>query len=185
MSDETFDEAENAYNQLRSLAHAAHAKRNSCYERSRAAYTSGQKALAKELSVEGKEYDRIGEKYHRQARDYIFDVNNSGRPDDEIDLHGLYVQEAMEILGSQIHAEQARGGTGLKVIVGKGNHSNGGIQRIKPAVKDLCRELNLQFFTSENAGEMHISLIPVDGGEAGEVSAALAGLLWGAWRDLE
>ena len=56
-------------------------------------------------------------------------------------------------------------------IVGKGNHSDGGVQRIKPAVETLCRELNLQFSTEQNAGRMYISLVPVDGEQAGEVPA--------------
>lgn len=107
------DEAE--YDRLRGLAHAAHAKRNSCFERSRAAYASGQKAQAKDLSNEGKDHDRVGDDYHRQARDYIFRVNNAGRTGDEIDLHGLYVQEAKDILRTRIQAEQARGGRGLHV----------------------------------------------------------------------
>lgn len=107
------DEAE--YDRLRGLAHAAHAKRNSCYERSRAAYASNQKALAKELSNEGKEHDRVGDNYHLQARDYIFRANNAGRAGDEIDLHGLYVQEAKDVLAMRIQTDRARGGTGLHV----------------------------------------------------------------------
>lgn len=176
------DEAE--YDRLRALARSAHAKRNSCFERSRAAYASGQRALAKELSVEGKEHDRIGDDYHRQAKDYIFRVHNAGRAGDEIDLHGLYVLEAKEILGKRIRAEQGRGGRGLHVIVGKGNHSNGGVQKIKPAVEELCRDLHLQFSTEQNAGRMYISLVPLDGGlqqQAGEVPTAAARVLWGIW----
>ncbi|KAF8443433.1 hypothetical protein BGX38DRAFT_1199973 [Terfezia claveryi] len=107
------DEAE--YDRLRALAHSAHAKRNSCFDRSRAAYASGKKALAKELSVEGKEHDHIGDDYHRQAKDYIFRVNNVSIAGDEIDLHGLYVLEAKEILEKRIRAEQGRGGRGLHV----------------------------------------------------------------------
>lgn len=56
-------------------------------------------------------------------------------------------------------------------ITGKGNHSEGGVQKIKPAVEELCREQNLQFSTEQNAGRMYISLAPVDGGQAGEVPA--------------
>lgn len=107
------DEAE--YDRLRALGHAAYAKRKSCSERSRAAYASGQKALAKKLSDEGKEHDRVGDDYHRQARDYIFRVNNADRAGDEIDLHGLYVQEVEEILRTRIRAEQARHASGLHV----------------------------------------------------------------------
>ena len=65
--------------------------------------------------MEGKEHDRVGDDYHRQARDYIFRANNTGRAGDEIDLHGLYVLEAKEILEKRIRVEQSRGGKGLHV----------------------------------------------------------------------
>ncbi|KAF8418961.1 hypothetical protein EV426DRAFT_616894 [Tirmania nivea] len=151
------------YRRLRSLAHSAHAKRNSCNDRSLTASIAGKKELAVRLKIEGNKHGRDGEEYHRQARDYIFRVNNANRAGDEIDLHGLYVAEAKEILNKRIRAERARGTKGLHVIVGKGNHSTGGIQKIKPAVKGLCRKLNLQFSTEENAGRMYISLAAVDG----------------------
>ncbi|KAF8477163.1 hypothetical protein BDZ91DRAFT_708785 [Kalaharituber pfeilii] len=109
----TADEAE--YDRLRNLAHAAHRKRNDCFDRSRTAYQSGQKALAHQLSVEGKEHDRAGVEYHKQARDFIFRVNNTQRAEDEIDLHGLYVQEAKDVLSRRIQAEKARHSTGLHV----------------------------------------------------------------------
>ena len=107
------EEAE--YDRLRGLAHAAHNKRNSCFEKSRAAYTAGQGAHAKTLSNEGKEHDRVGNDYHLQARNYIFRVNNVHRNEDEIDLHGLYVQEAKDVLKQRIQAVIDRGGSGIHV----------------------------------------------------------------------
>jgi G3E family GTPase len=48
-------------------------------------------------------------------------------------------------------------------IVGKGNHSAGHIQKIKPRVEQVCRELGLQYATEENAGRIYVNLT---GGEA-------------------
>lgn len=48
-------------------------------------------------------------------------------------------------------------------IVGKGNHSSGHIQKIKPRVEQVCRELGLQYATEENAGRIYVNLT---GGEA-------------------
>ena len=48
-------------------------------------------------------------------------------------------------------------------IVGKGNHSPNHIQKIKPKVEEICRELGLQYATEANAGRMYINL---QGGEA-------------------
>jgi hypothetical protein len=43
-------------------------------------------------------------------------------------------------------------------IVGKGNHSAQHVQKIKPRVEQVCRELGLQYATEENAGRMYINL---------------------------
>jgi DNA-nicking Smr family endonuclease len=41
-------------------------------------------------------------------------------PDDTIDLHGLYVEEAEDVLETRIKAARQQGQTHLHVIVGKG-----------------------------------------------------------------
>jgi hypothetical protein len=43
-------------------------------------------------------------------------------------------------------------------IVGKGNHSANHVQKIKPRVEQVCRELGLQYATEENAGRMYVNL---------------------------
>jgi hypothetical protein len=43
-------------------------------------------------------------------------------------------------------------------VVGKGNHSAGHVQKIKPAVEQVCRDLGLQFATEENAGRIYVNL---------------------------
>lgn len=47
--------------------------------------------------------------------------------------------------------------------MGKGNHSSGHIQKIKPRVEQVCRELGLQYASEENAGRIYVNLT---GGEA-------------------
>lgn len=42
--------------------------------------------------------------------------------------------------------------------MGKGNHSPGHIQKIKPKVEQLCRELGLRYATEENAGRIYVNL---------------------------
>jgi FtsZ-interacting cell division protein ZipA len=44
------------------------------------------------------------------------------------------------------------------VIVGKGNHSTDHIQKIKPRVEQVCRELGLQYYTEENEGRIYVNL---------------------------
>ena len=42
--------------------------------------------------------------------------------------------------------------------MGKGNHSPGHIQKIKPKVEEICQELGLQYATEENAGRIYVNL---------------------------
>lgn len=103
--------------------------------------------------------------YNQQASEYIFRENNAqGRVEaDSVDLHGQFVEEAERILEERIRADQSRGQTHLIAIVGKGNHSSGGVQKIKPKVEEVCRELGLQYRTDEdNVGRIFINL---QGGE--------------------
>lgn len=108
------------------------------------------------------------DKYNRQARDFIFRENNAeGRvASDTIDLHGLFVEEAEDVLEERIKAARQQGQTHLHVIVGKGNHSRGHVQKIKPRVEQVCRELGLQYATEENEGRIYVNL---QGGAVGSM----------------
>ena len=77
---------------------------------------------------------------------------------DTIDLHGQFVEEAEDILEARIRDARAREQAHLHVIVGKGNNSTGGVQKLKPRVERVCREMGLDFATEENAGRIYIDL---------------------------
>jgi len=114
------------------------------------------------MSEESKKHAAQADAYNKQASEYIFRENNAvGKVNsDTIDLHGQYVEEAEEILEQRIRYAQQTGQTHLHVIVGKGNHSPGHIQKIKPRVEQVCRELGLQYNTEHNEGRMYIQLQP-------------------------
>ncbi|KAK1827889.1 smr domain-containing protein [Podospora conica] len=162
------NDAEAEYDRLRDLARAEGDKKKSCFDRSREAYNRGDGALAKSLSDEGKRHQAQQAAYNKQASDFIFRENNQTDivPSDTIDLHGLYVEEAEDILERRLRDARARGQTHLHVIVGKGNHSAGRVQKIKPRVEQVCREMGLEFATEENAGRIYVDLT---GGKIGEV----------------
>lgn len=100
------------------------------------------------------------DQYNKQASEFIFRENNSMDrvAGDTIDLHGQFVEEAEDILEERIRYARSQGQTHLHVIVGKGNHSPGHVQKIKPRVEQVCRELGLQYATEENAGRIFINL---------------------------
>lgn len=43
-------------------------------------------------------------------------------------------------------------------IVGKGIHSANHVQKIKPRVEKVCREMGLQYATEDNAGRVYVNL---------------------------
>lgn len=112
------------------------------------------------MSEEGKKHASQADAYNKQASEYIFRENNAqGKvPGDTIDLHGQFVEEAEEILEQRIRAAQKTGQNHLHVIVGKGNHSPDHIQKIKPRVEEICRQMGLQYNAEENEGRIYINL---------------------------
>ncbi|KAG9249117.1 Smr domain protein [Calycina marina] len=154
------NDSEAEYDRLRDLARAEGSKRGACFDRSRQAYESGDGATAHQLSEEGKAHGAKMAQYNKQASEFIFRENNAnGRvPDDTIDLHGQFVEEAEDILEERIKYARSSGQTHLHVIVGKGIHSVNHVQKIKPRVEKVCQELGLQYTTEPNAGVMYVNL---------------------------
>ncbi|KAK4123224.1 DUF1771-domain-containing protein [Parathielavia appendiculata] len=148
------------YDRLRDLARAEGDKKKSCFDRAHEAYERGDGAQAKELSDEGKRHQKKQAEYNKQASELIFRENNApGRvAEDTIDLHGQFVEEAEDILEERIRYAQSTGQSHLHVIVGKGNHSTGHVQKLKPRVERLCQELGLDYATEENEGRMYVDL---------------------------
>ena len=54
--------------------------------------------------------------------------------DDEIDLHGYFVDEALSLLCDFIEQSEKRGFKKIRVITGKGNHSKDGQSPLRDAV---------------------------------------------------
>ncbi|KAH9485355.1 Smr domain-containing protein [Psilocybe cubensis] len=109
-----------------------------CFRESHEAYSRGDGALAKELSNEGKDHQRKMEQLNKQASDFIFDSKPG-----EVDLHGLYVKEAIFRADQAIQQAKQRGQPQINFIVGKGLHSQGGVAKIKPAIEELIQRHNL------------------------------------------
>lgn len=147
------------YKKLRDLADQAYSKRQQLSSQSQQAYKQGDGARARELSEQAKKQMQVGDDYNFKAAEYVFRENNADSDSNEIDLHGLYVKEAIYILKRRIVAGISRGESDLEVIVGKGMHSQNGVAKLKPAVEELCGEAGLQSrIDSKNAGVLVINL---------------------------
>ncbi|CAJ2510808.1 Uu.00g064330.m01.CDS01 [Anthostomella pinea] len=157
------------YDRLRDLARQEQGQHQHFAAKAKHAYSSGDGSGAHQFSEQSKQHAAAADNYNRQASEFIFRENNAvGRvAGDTIDLHGQYVEEAEEILEQRIRYAQQTGQDHLHVIVGKGNHSPGHIQKIKPKVEQICRELGLQYNTEHNEGRMYIHLQPPSAGGGG------------------
>ncbi|EEB06911.2 SMR and DUF1771 domain-containing protein [Schizosaccharomyces japonicus yFS275] len=148
------------YEHYRDLASEVARKRAKYFEESKAAYERGDKAQAHELSTLGKQCSVELEKYNRQAAAAIYRYKNTQCQPDEIDLHGLYVDEAVQAVEQRIQNCYKFGFDHLHIIVGKGTHSANHVEKLRPAVLQKLQELSLRFQSEENAGRILVH-IPV------------------------
>ena len=82
-------------------------------------WEKGDKAGAKTMSERGKELDAQAKKLHDQAAHAIYLHRNGGRPDNYIDLHGLFVEEALRFLKERLKTFAP--GEKLEVVTGAGH----------------------------------------------------------------
>ncbi|GJJ06557.1 hypothetical protein Clacol_000749 [Clathrus columnatus] len=107
------------YKQLRSQARQEGDEMARSFEESHAAYQSGDGARAKQLSNKGNEHKRKMNELNAQASEWIFRGEDSGPG--EVDLHGLFVKEAVAYTEQAIQSAKARGDREIRLIVGKYN----------------------------------------------------------------
>lgn len=149
------------YKKLRDEADRLYQRRQQLSNQSQQAYKQGDKARAKDLSDQAKQVGSQAEDKNFEAALFVFRENNADSAPDEIDLHGLFVKEAEAILRRRIQEAVQNNQLHLRVIVGKGLHSKGGIAKLKPAVDQMCDDNNLKHFIDpKNAGVLVIELSP-------------------------
>lgn len=121
-------------------------ERNVCSHQSNKFYRRGQPGRAKH--------------YSKQADSYNEEIFNTLNPPEQsvqlIDLHRLYVDDAMKQLQKRIDLVKRKNLSSLIIIVGKGNHSGDG-PKLKPAVVQFAQH---QGFRHKfiNAGRIQIAL---------------------------
>lgn len=124
---------------------------------SQAAFRSKNGALAKELSMQAKAIHLRVEEHNSAAARLYFEHHNKGAPAGTIDLHGLFVKEAIRRLEAFVaKAQKGQMGT-IRVVVGAGNHSQDGVQRIRPAVETWLHGHGHEF-TAVNQGCLEVRL---------------------------
>ncbi|OJA10251.1 hypothetical protein AZE42_12618 [Rhizopogon vesiculosus] len=82
-------------------------------------------------------------RFNEEASAKIFQENNQRCRPNTVDLHGLYVTEAEFYFKRAVQQVRESGESSLRVIVGKGNHSDDNIPKIKPAIQTLGENLGV------------------------------------------
>lgn len=131
------------------------------FQMSQQAHKEGDGARAKELADIGRQHQVRMQELHAEAASQIYKGKNAYRDANEIDLHGLYVKEALARLSQFIRDAPQSGETTLRVITGKGLHSDRGEAQIIPAVQEALRTKGLRHHTDEaNSGVIVVELGP-------------------------
>lgn len=156
---ESYDEEH--FQRLRQFASDELQRAHDLREQAHHAHQSGDITQAKELSALARKYSTSGAKYNEEAARYAFSEANRDVARDEINLHGLYVNEALACLEARIRRSVAQRQNYLQIIVGKGNHSKDNIAKIKPAVESYCDRRNLEYrVMPENTGIIVVHIPP-------------------------
>ncbi|XP_043829231.1 NEDD4-binding protein 2 isoform X2 [Dromiciops gliroides] len=151
-SDPSFQDFEYPkYDDYRAEAVLHQQKRLECYSKAKEAYRMGKKNVATFYAQQGSLHEeKMREANHLAAVEIFEKVNASLLPQNVLDLHGLHVDEAINhlitVLQQKTEEYKQNGGKPyLSVITGRGNHSQGGVARIKPAVIKYLTSHNFRF----------------------------------------
>lgn len=142
----------------RNEARRFHQLSNDAYRRFKLACRQGDTERAeadKQLMVH---YSKLRDDSNKLAAFQIFHHFNRGLPNHKIDLHRLFVKEALDKLTERIGNVINDNVFILQVIVGKGLHSDGEA-KIKPKVIEFAEKHNIYCEVDDsNTGLLHLHL---------------------------
>ncbi|RHY38751.1 hypothetical protein DYB30_009846, partial [Aphanomyces astaci] len=129
---ETGDQVAVQYQRARATARDLALARNQCFMNATRAFRANNKAAAKTLSRQGQQFNAEMKQAHFEAATIIFNARNPQyEVDGIVDLHGLHVVEAVELLAWLLPSIKTR--EAICVVTGSGHHSHH--QRLRPAVE--------------------------------------------------
>jgi DNA-nicking Smr family endonuclease len=129
------------------------------YSRAKTAQQKGYRGAAQEHRQKGDAHKSAMENLDKRAAKIIFRENNKNRMGGRIDLHGLYVAEAVGFAKEELRSAMTRGDEVVRFIVGKGLHSEGEA-RIRPALEELFSERGLShLLDANNTGVLIVRLV--------------------------
>ncbi|KAJ8000458.1 hypothetical protein DPEC_G00180330 [Dallia pectoralis] len=151
------------YEDFRAEARLQRSKQQDSFSKASEAYRQGRKDVASFYAEQGHLHgQKMREANHRAAAQIFERVNSSLLPQNVLDLHGLHVDEALLHLEQVLEKKTTDCQQGvccpqLSVITGRGNHSQGGVARIRPAVIAYLNTHSYRF-TEPKPGLVLVSL---------------------------
>jgi len=115
-------------------------ERSEMFSKSQKQWLNGDKSGAKTSSEKALELEKIAKALDAEAALRIFGEMNKNLNENEIDLHGLYAEEARRFLQIRLESLRTSGVyRSLLVIHGKGEHSKDHKTHIEPVVLDFLK----------------------------------------------
>lgn len=147
---------------LRDKARIEGDRMKGCFKQSREAFARNERGLAKQLSLKGEAYKANMLRLDKEASMKIYEEYNQRHAgSNTIDLHGQFIPEAKAYFYDAVEGVRGREESSFRVIVGRGNHSEDNIARLKPAIQEYGRSLGLVVEVDpNNEGCLVVSLNP-------------------------
>ncbi|XP_064481786.1 uncharacterized protein LOC135394760 isoform X2 [Ornithodoros turicata] len=150
------------YDALRKEATVHYHLRQESFQKAKSAYHRGMKTVAAFYSQQGRLHAEKMRTANERASGILFDLRNASCDDNTLDLHGLHVQEAIQVLKNFVKLKKREAWClqkrmVLRVITGRGAHSSHNIPKVKFAVEGYLRSSQLNYDEMQ-AGMFHIKL---------------------------
>ncbi|KAI0277641.1 hypothetical protein BGY98DRAFT_917951 [Russula aff. rugulosa BPL654] len=122
-----------------------HAKRSArdmreARDRANIAHRKGDDEAENEYRQEARAHESAKKNSDKRAAKIFFRVNNKAHEEGTVDLHDLYVAEAVEYAKEELQSAIYRDDNTVTFIVGQGRHSEDGVPKLRPALEELFNE---------------------------------------------
>nr|CAB3220770.1 adenylate kinase 9 [Phallusia mammillata] len=147
-----------SYQELRAEANLHRKEMHECHRKAAAANHQSKGSLAMYYASQAQLHKKYLREANNRAAELTYKQMNEGRSKDELDLHGLHVDEAIDTMRSVIaRKRQENESRHLFIITGWGRNSATGTSKVKSAVTEWLKQTGVTF-SKVNEGYLKINL---------------------------